>query len=181
MLNAFAPPDTLFGSFGGFMIRRILLLLLTISSLAIAQDQPPAMTGGPTAAKRPFTFDDMMQLKRVGDFSVSPDGKWVTFSATDASQADNTRKTHLWIVPVAGGESKRLTPANGPGEDRLRFAPDGKKVLYISDRDGGSQVWVQDFDADKGELTGTPAKSTTISTEADGAVWSPDGKQILFV
>jgi dipeptidyl aminopeptidase/acylaminoacyl peptidase len=123
----------------------------------------------------------MMQLKRIGDFTVSPDGKWVTFSATDVSLADNTRKTHLWIVPLAGGESRRLTPANGPGEDRLRFAPDGKRVLFISDRDGGSQVWVQTFDGEKGELTGSPMKATSISTEADGALWSPDGKQMLFV
>jgi dipeptidyl aminopeptidase/acylaminoacyl peptidase len=123
----------------------------------------------------------MMQLKRIGDFTVSPDGKWVTFSATDVSLADNTKKTHLWIVPTAGGESRRLTPANGPGEDRLRFAPDGKKVLYVSDRDGGSQVWVQTFDGEAGTLTGNPMKATTISTEADGALWSPDGKQILFV
>jgi dipeptidyl aminopeptidase/acylaminoacyl peptidase len=181
MLNASFFPDTLFGSLGGFMIRRILLLILAVSTFAIAQDQRPTPTGG-TVAKRAFTFEDMMQLKRIGDFTVSPDGKWVTFSATDVSLADNTRKTHLWIVPIAGGgESRRLTPANGPGEDRLRFAPDGKRVLFISDRDGGSQVWVQAFDGEKGELTGTPAKATSISTEADGALWSPDGKQMLFV
>jgi dipeptidyl aminopeptidase/acylaminoacyl peptidase len=180
MLNASFFPDTLFGSLGGFMIRRILLLILAVSTFAIAQDQRPTPTGG-TVAKRAFTFEDMMQLKRIGDFTVSPDGKWVTFSATDVSLADNTRKTHLWIVPLAGGESRRLTPANGPGEDRLRFAPDGKRVLFISDRDGGSQVWVQTFDGEKGELTGSPMKATSISTEADGALWSPDGKQMLFV
>src|SRR6185369_6714477 len=120
MLNASFFPDTLFGSLGGFMIRRILLLILAISTFAIAQDQTPTPTGG-TVAKRAFTFEDMMQLKRIGDFTVSPDGKWVTFSATDVSLAENTKKTHLWIVPTAGGESKRLTPQNGPGEDRLRF------------------------------------------------------------
>jgi dipeptidyl aminopeptidase/acylaminoacyl peptidase len=180
MLNASFFPDTLFGSLGGFMIRRILLLILAVSTFAIAQDQRPTPTGG-TVAKRAFTFEDMMQLKRIGDFTVSPDGKWVTFSATDVSLADNTRKTHLWIVPLAGGESRRLTPANGPGEDRLRFAPDGKRVLFTSDRDGGSQVWVQAFDGEKGELTGSPMKATSISTEADGALWSPDGKQMLFV
>ncbi len=163
------------------MIRRILLLVLAISTFAMGQNQPPAMTSGGTAAKKAFTFDDMMQLKRIGDFTVSPDGKWVTFSATDVSLADNTKKTHLWIVPTAGGESKRLTPQNGPGEDRLRFAPDGKRVLFVSDRDGSSQVWVQGFDGEVGALTGSPAKVTSISTEADGATWSPDGKQILFV
>src|SRR6266567_636308 len=181
MLNASFFPDTLFGLIGGVMIRRILLLVLAISTFAMGQNQPPAMTSGGTAAKKAFTFDDMMQLKRIGDFTVSPDGKWVTFSATDVSLADNTKKTHLWIVPTAGGESKRLTPQNGPGEDRLRFAPDGKRVLFVSDRDGSSQVWVQGFDGEVGALTGSPAKVTSISTEADGATWSPDGKQILFV
>jgi dipeptidyl aminopeptidase/acylaminoacyl peptidase len=131
--------------------------------------------------KRPLTFEDMMKLKRIGDFTVSPDGKWVTFSAVDVSLEANTRKSHLWIVPVAGGESRRLTPDNGPGEDRLRFSPDGKRALYTTSRDGSSQIWVQDFDSIQGALVGAPHKITNISTEADGALWSPDGKQILFV
>jgi dipeptidyl aminopeptidase/acylaminoacyl peptidase len=131
--------------------------------------------------KRPLTFEDMMKLKRIGDFTVSPDSKWVTFSAVDVSLEANTRKSHLWIVPVAGGESRRLTPDNGPGEDRLRFSPDGKRALYTTSRDGSSQIWVQDFDSTQGALVGAPHKITNISTEADGALWSPDGKQILFV
>src|SRR3954453_19434198 len=107
-----------------------------------------------TAAKRPVQFEDMMKLKRIGDFTVSPDGKWVTFTAVDVDLASNKRKPHLWIVPVAGGESKRLTTEGGAGEDRLRFAPDGKTVLFVTARDGGSQVWTQDFDGASGALTG---------------------------
>ncbi len=153
------------------MVRRALLLisLLIIVIPTLAQN------------KRPFTFEDMMRLKRIGDFTVSPDSKWVTFTAVDVSLEANTRKPHLWIVPVAGGESRRLTPENGPGEDRLRFSPDGKEVLYTTARDGSSQIWVQNFDAAQGALVGAPHKVTNISTEADGAIWSPDGKSILFV
>ncbi|HYE25376.1 MAG TPA: S9 family peptidase [Clostridia bacterium] len=152
------------------MLRRLLLLAFLITStLAVAQ------------ASRPFTLEDMMALKRVGDFTISPDGKWVTFTAVDVNLSENSRKPHIWIVPVAGGESRRLTQVGGSGEDRLRFAPDGKRVLFITARDGGSQVWVQDFDTAAGALAGEPRKVTNISTEADGAIWSPDGKQILFV
>jgi dipeptidyl aminopeptidase/acylaminoacyl peptidase len=156
------------------MIRRILVFLLLAASFSFAQ------------TKRPFTFEDMMQLKRIGDFTVSPDGKWVAFTATDVSLADNTRKGHLWIVPIAGGPERRLTepgpntPAVGT-EDRLRFAPDGKRVLYTAVRNGASQIYVQGFDPEKGELTGQPTQVTNISTEADGGIWSPDGRQILFV
>ena len=152
------------------MLRRLLLLAFLITStLAVAQ------------ASRPFTLEDMMALKRVGDFTISPDGKWVTFTAVDVNLTENSRKPHIWIVPVAGGESRRLTQVGGSGEDRLRFAPDGRRVLFITARDGGSQVWVQDFDPAAGALAGEPRKVTNISTEADGAIWSPDGKQILFV
>ena len=49
-------------------------------------------------------------------------------------------------------------------------------------REGGStQIWVQDFDPASGTLTGDARKVTSISTEASGGTWSPDGKSILFV
>src|SRR5262249_28974212 len=50
-----------------------------------------------------------------------------------------------------------------------------------SSRGGSSQVWTQDFDAASGVATGEAKKVTNISTEADGAIWFPDGKRILFV
>ena len=92
----------------------------------------------------------MMQLKRVGEPIVSPDSKWVAFSAVDVSLEANTRTPHLWIVPVAGGEARRLTPATGPGEDRPRFSPDGKSLIFESSKDGGSQIWLQNFDSASG-------------------------------
>ena len=151
------------------MLRRISLILLCCSLCSFAQ------------SKHPFTFEDMMQLKRIGEPIVSPDGKWVGFAAVDVNLDENTRTPHLWIVPLAGGEARRLTPASGKGEDRIRFAPDGKRILFESSRDGGSQIWAQDFDTSTGTLTGEPRKVTSISTEASGGLWSPDGKSILFV
>ena len=54
-------------------------------------------------ARRPMTFNDMMKMRRLGDISVSPDGHWVMYAATDVDLAKNTRTSHLWIIPVAGG------------------------------------------------------------------------------
>src|SRR5579871_2995751 len=96
------------------IVRRFFLVLLMLAVPVFGQ------------SKHPFTFEDMMKLKRVGEPTVSPDSKWVAFSAVDVSLDDNTRKPHLWIVPVGGGEARRLTQAGGAGEDRLRFSPDGK-------------------------------------------------------
>ena len=51
--------------------------------------------------KHPFTFEDMMKLKRVGAPLPSPDGKWVVFDCVDVDLEANTRVSHLWIVRLA--------------------------------------------------------------------------------
>src|SRR3954469_22316366 len=131
------------------------------------------------AQKHPFTFTDMMSLKRVGEPVPSPDGKWVAFSAVEVDLAANKKTPHIWLVPIAGGESKKITN-DAAGEDRPRWSPDGKRLAFLWDKDGGTEAWGQDFDSAAGALTGEPRKIPSISTEADGELWSPDGKWILF-
>jgi len=148
-------------------LRFAIIFFLLLSSAGFAQ------------SKRPFTFEDMMALKRVAEPVPSPDGKWVVFAAQDVDLEANKKTPHIWIVPLAGGDAKKIS--NDPaGEDRPRFSPDGKRLIYISAKDGNSQIWIADFDAENGTLSGAH-RLTAISTEADGAVWSPDGKNILFV
>jgi len=129
--------------------------------------------------KRPMTFEDMMKMRRLGDIAVSPDARWVLFGVTDVNLEKNTRTSHLWIVPTAGGDEKPLTDSLA-GESRGRFSPDGKQILFQSTRDGGQQIWLAPFDTTAGTM-GDAHKLTSISTEADGAIWSPDGQNILFV
>src|SRR5712672_3657142 len=59
-------------------------------------------------AKHPFTFEDMMKLKRVGEPEISPDGKWVIFSVVDVNLEANTKTPHIWIVPTAGGQEREI-------------------------------------------------------------------------
>ena len=127
--------------------------------------------------KHPFTFEDMMKLKRVGEPVPSPDGKWVIFSAVDVDLATNKKTPHIWIVPLVGGQERMLI-ADQDG-DRPRWAPDGKRFAFISNKEGGSQVWIADFNGPAGTVKGVH-KLTSIGTEAGGEVWSPDGKNILF-
>jgi dipeptidyl aminopeptidase/acylaminoacyl peptidase len=125
------------------------------------------------AEKHPLTFDDMMKVKRVADPQVSPDGKRVAYSVTTVDKENNSKNADIWIVPTAGGEAKQLTrsPKN---DDRPRWAPDGKRLAFVSARDGSSQIWILPLEG--GEAT----KVTSIATEASGVVFSPDGKHVLF-
>jgi dipeptidyl aminopeptidase/acylaminoacyl peptidase len=101
-------------------------LFFTGSSFAQAPPQAASHAG-----KRQFTFEDMMALKRLSEPVPSPDGKWITFAAEDVNLDENTKKSHLWIVPATGGESRRLNET--PNEEaRPRFSPDGKRVAWTS-------------------------------------------------
>jgi len=90
-----------------------------------------AQSATQNSGKHPFTFEDMMALKRLSEPVPSPDGKWVVFAAVDVDLAANTKISHLWIVPASGGESRRLneTPNH---EERPRFSPDGKRLIWTS-------------------------------------------------
>jgi dipeptidyl aminopeptidase/acylaminoacyl peptidase len=165
--------------FSGDRMRRITLFIVSAMAILLMDSFFVQLSAQPTA-KKPFTFEDMMSLKRIGGPVVSPDGKWVLFAAVDVDLKENKRTSHLWVVPTAGGSARQL-PGTPAGESGGHWSPDGKSYLYVSAAEGGSQVWIAGFDPESGAPNGAPKKITNISTEADGAIWSPDGKNIVFV
>jgi dipeptidyl aminopeptidase/acylaminoacyl peptidase len=145
--------------------------LLAAFSLSAAAQQ---------AAKRPMTFQDMMAMHRISDPQPSPDGKWVLFNVQDVDLAKNKKVTHIWEVPADGSAPAKQIGFSQAGESRPRFSPDGQRVLYTATgADGSGQLFAAQFAAD-GSLHDA-VQLTKLSTEADGGMWSPDGKRILFV
>ncbi|HLJ78083.1 MAG TPA: hypothetical protein VKT75_11755, partial [Acidobacteriaceae bacterium] len=159
---------------GRVWIAAAVLIGMLAGAVARAQTAPSGQ-----GTRRPMTFEDMMKMRRLGDIDVSRDGKWVLFSATDVDLEKNTRTPHLWIVRTDGSAPETALTSSMAGESRGRFSPDGKQILFLTARSGGQQIWLADFNGDDGTI-GEPRQLTHISTEADGATWSPDGKHILF-
>ncbi len=93
-----------------------------------------------------MTFEDLMACKRVGEPIPSPDGKWVVYDAVDVNLEANTKRSHLWIVPAEGGESRRLNPGCENDESRPRFSPDGGRLIFTSKATDPTQVWIVRFE-----------------------------------
>jgi dipeptidyl aminopeptidase/acylaminoacyl peptidase len=160
------------------------MVLSTLGLSAQAQASPAAAA----PARWPISFEDLMKMKRLGDTAVSPDGKWLAYSATIVNLEQNTKTPELFVQPIAAtgsapGDAEPSAPKPleiaQPGDSGVQFAPDGKRILFLSSRSGSRQIWLAEFDPATG-ATSNPKKLTSISTEAGNAIWSPDGNSILF-
>jgi tricorn protease len=94
----------------------------------------------------------------------SPDGSQIAFSW----QGD------LWLVPVAGGEARRLT-AHPATERYPVWSRDGSMLAFASDRHGSLDVFVMRTDG--GEV---PRRLTFASVTDTPCDFTPDGSSVLF-
>src|SRR5947209_509885 len=88
--------------------------------------------------KRPMKVEDMFRFQRLSDPQISPDGNRVAYVVGDVDLAHNKIPSTIWLGPVNDADKDRprqLTNA-GKKDRHPRWSPDGKKLLFESDRSG---------------------------------------------
>jgi len=90
------------------------------------------------AQKEPFDVQALLRVARIGDPQLSPDGRSVAFTFRGSSSTTTRGPTHIYTVPLAGGQPRQLTK-EGTRNDRPRWSPDSRQLAFISDRGGTSQ------------------------------------------
>jgi serine/threonine protein kinase len=88
------------------------------------------------------------------------------------------RRTQDDIVTVSrDGSDWRDVTNDAPFDRYVRWSPDGKQLVFTSDRNGGSEVWTCNPD-------GTNLRQITFLNNPEIApgfpVWSPDGRRLCF-
>jgi Tol biopolymer transport system component len=100
----------------------------------------------------------------IRDHQVSPDGRWVAFMEMGP-------KEDIAVARTDGSEFRRLT--DDPYRNRgPNWSPDGKTIVFYSDRGGNYELWsIRPDGSDLQQLTG-------IGRGTNYPIWSPDGGQI---
>lgn len=122
------------------------------------------------AQKKPFDAATMLQIRRIADPQLSPDGKTVAFSVTTPDAAANKSAHSIWTVPIEAVGSAALPRKIADDAERPRWSPDGTQIYYV----WASQIW-------KMRPDGSGATQVTkLASEADGEIVSPDGKYLVI-
>lgn len=125
------------------------------------------------AAGKPFSIDDLLDIKSVSDPQLSPNGRHVVFVVSEIDRENSKTNSSLYIVEAkAGSHPRRLTTTPG-ANNHPRWSPDGKTIAFLSSRGESSQVWLLPFD-----MPGEPRKLTGLPIDIGGFVWSPDGTKV---
>ena len=94
---------------------------------------------------------------------VSPDGSTIAFDLLG----------DIYTVPLTGGKATPVTKGMAY-ETHPRFSPDGKKILFTSDRSGSDNIWYMDL-----EKKDTIQLTKDRTDDFPSAVWAPDGNYII--
>ncbi|MEZ5057244.1 MAG: hypothetical protein R2879_09425 [Saprospiraceae bacterium] len=138
------------------MLRYALFLSLLVSNIYLI------------AQNNRLTAEKLWDMGRVSMDDVSPDGKTALYGVTYYDVPTNKSNRDLYIVPVAGGEAKKITAFEG-GEYNGQYRPDGKRISFLR----GGMLWEMNPDGSN--------QHQVSDIEMNGFKYSPDGSKILYI
>ncbi len=140
-------------------------------NFAVAQTPPAPAAAADTTKKKndelPLTPTRTVEFETSEgtwiSLDVSPDGRTIVFELLG----------DLYTMPAAGGAATRLT--SGPAFDsQPRWSPDGKRIVFLSDRSGAENIWLCDADGKNPKALTKGNNNLYASPE-----WTPDGNYIV--
>ncbi len=116
---------------------------------------------------------DIFNLEYATSPEISPDGQWVVYVRQYFDVMTDRRYSNLWIARSDGTDHRPLTSGKYT-EGQPAWSPDGKRLAFVSTRDGSPQIYIRWMD------NGQTSPITKVQEPPSGIAWSPDGLQIAF-
>ena len=128
---------------------------------------------GAMANAKPLTYEDIFSFEEVSDPQFSLDGKHIVYTRIFADIMTDSKYSNLWMVSFDGKNHRPLTRGNF-NDSRPRWSPDGRKILFASNRQGSVQLYTIVPETKK------IVQLSEMPTTPSGHAWSPDGKYINY-
>ena len=117
-----------------------------------------------TRRVRDFTSTKPRKALGIVRPMLSPDGSQIAFAAVG----------DIYVVPATGGKPVNLTNDSALDTDPA-WSPDGASLVYSSDKNSALlQLWIRDM------KSGQARQVTSLTTQPQGASFSPDGRRVVF-
>ncbi|MDH5715042.1 MAG: S9 family peptidase [Candidatus Aminicenantes bacterium] len=148
--------------------------VITIAFFLLITSQALSTSEQPTAAKRPMTFMDVINMRYVGSMDVSRDGKWLLCNISETNWEKGKRFGDIYLVSTAGGEARQMTFTEDKNEQSPAWYPEGGLFGFLCDREEKRQLYLMRPD-------GGEARRVTDDKEGVNRFeWSLDGKQLAY-
>jgi dipeptidyl aminopeptidase/acylaminoacyl peptidase len=152
---------------------RRFLPAIAVAALLISA---PLATRAAAQAPHPMGIVDLLNVPRLTDPQLSPDGQEVLYTLAAADWRMDRRISHIWRAATGGGEPVQLT--NGEdGETSPRWAPDGKTIAFVAKRGDNEFAQLYLIAANGGEARQLTSHPSAV-TEPE---WAPDGASLYFI
>jgi len=163
-------------------MKKTLLTILIVIGLAVVgydqakqsdQAKPPEKTAPAPQVLGP-AFKDVLGLKSVGSPVISPGGKDILFTVSQADWDKNKYDTEIWLNRD-GATPIQLTQTVEESSDSPSWSPDGRWIAFLANRDTkSSQIYLIN------PAGGEAFKLTNHKESVNSYEWSPSGEQIAF-
>jgi len=163
---------------------RLLLLAIPVIAMASATEYSGPVLLGPDHPLKDSTKKDTARFASFKSLPLKParkisyNARQGTWMSVDISPDGQTLLFDLlgdlYTMPVGGGKATRLTRGLA-WDTHPRYSPDGKRILFTSDRSGAENLWYIE-----------PDKKDTVQLTKDrdqnfpSAAWTPDGQYIVY-
>ena len=123
----------------------------------------------------------LTDFQATGQMSWSPDGNWLAVARASSSPGAAVESAGIFLVPIEGGEPRRITNPKAPGYDiHPSISPDGRMLAHAACAATWScDVYVQELGSGYAPQ-GSPRRITQQSVYFAGLAWSRDGESLVY-